>query len=201
MMAWRNVRWDLHRLRVAGCLALFAAFSFCGCNRPDTAHLVTQAALLCSQQKWDDAVPLLKGRLLDQPRDVAAHFYLGRCYFLGRMVYPGAAEGEFRMALALFAENGKRSPIKEFSNAYFELRCYLELAKVYLRTLQGAMAMGASGSTMHGIMGKLRDTVARAKRLAPDSEDVKHLERILESITERPQIPPPTRKKEAGVTT
>jgi tetratricopeptide (TPR) repeat protein len=165
----------------------------------DSANTLRQTEPLLAQQQWDAAIPLLKQRLLERPRDAAAHFYLGRCYLNGSRPALGVAEGEFQVALSLFLEGGKRSPITEFSDHYFELRCYLEMAKARLRQLQFAMAVGASPTVIHQLIQRCQEIANQAKQVAPEAVEVKQLQEIINSL-QRPSIPPlPPRRPESAV--
>ncbi|HUW61568.1 MAG TPA: hypothetical protein VMZ06_11220 [Candidatus Bathyarchaeia archaeon] len=169
----RNAR----RIAAATVLALLAA----GCSRPDPDPNGSARALI-EESQWDQAVDLLKRQLIEQPDDVAAHFYLGRCYLNGSMFYPGAAAGEFETALRLFAETGRHSPISEYNDQYFELRCHLELAKVYLRTYIELADRGAPRSILQRPMRDLKKAAEAAGKIAPDSQDVRDLKSMIESL-------------------
>jgi tetratricopeptide (TPR) repeat protein len=171
------------------------------CSRvpADSENTLKQTEPLLAQQHWDAAIPLLKQRLLERPRDAAAHFYLGRCYLNGSRPALGVAEGEFQVALSLFYQDGRRSPITEFSDDYFELRCCLEMAKARLRQLQFAMAVGASPTVIRQLIQRCQDTADQARRVAPDAAEVKQLQEIINNIR-RPSIPPlPPRRPESAV--
>jgi len=179
----------------AGFVALVCSLApFAGCPRAAHQDWLAQAQTLCQEEQWGAAVPLLRRHLLERDADVhadvAAHFYLGRCYLNRTPFYPGAAEGELHTALRLFLENGKHSPIEEYSDDYFELRCHLELAKVYLRLLMYAARVGASPASMHGIFRQAQGSADDARRLAPDSDEVHELQDLLDNIAHPPAGPP-----------
>ena len=173
----QDIRRGAARL-LGGAVLLLAA----GCHRPADEGVLRQAGALCQRGQWDAAVPFLKQYLLDYPRHTAAHFYLGRCYLNGQKRFLGAAEGELLAALDLFHQDHRHSPIPEFSDEYFELRCHLELGKVHLRALMHAVSGGVPAIVIHELAGKCRSTAENARRLAPDSEDVKELEQIVDGI-------------------
>jgi hypothetical protein len=151
------------------------------CHHAPNPALLPEALRLCQEQKWDDAAVPLKEYLMQRPGDAAAHFYLGRCYLNGITLYPLAAEGEFEAALMLFAQNGRKSPIAEYSDQYFEMRCRLEIAKVYLRMLRIAEEHGDI-TLRRRILDDCRSKAADAKKVDPDAEEVKELERILDEV-------------------
>jgi hypothetical protein len=156
-------------------------FVAAGCAKP-AVDLNGEAKALIEQTRWDDAVDVLKRQLLAEPADVAAHFYLGRCYLNGSMFYPGASAGEFQTALRLFTEQGKHSPIAEYDDRYFELRCQLELAKVYLRTYVDYADRGAPKTLLRKPMQRLQMTAEAAEKIAPDSKDVQNLKSVIASL-------------------
>ncbi len=149
---------------------------------------------LCREGRWEDAIPPLNRHLLEYPddahRNAAAHFYLGQCYLLGEKPFLVVAEGEYKTALRCYHEGGATSPIPEFSDQYFELRCHLELAKVYLKLYQSAEAYGASAAVFEGLLDRLRETAREARKVDPESGDVLSLEDIIESLEEPPSAPP-----------
>lgn len=151
------------------------------CARPEPDQTGVGAALL-QEGRWEDAAHALKGQLLRHPGDVAAHFYLGRCYLNGSPMYPGAAAGEFETALRLFSANGRHSPIAEYADEYFELRCHLELAKVFLRAHQEYFERGAPKTVLKQLLRKLKRAAEAAEQIMPDSEDVVNLKRIVEAL-------------------
>ncbi|NIA15075.1 MAG: hypothetical protein GWP08_13465 [Nitrospiraceae bacterium] len=158
-------------------------------------------AELCRRGRWDEAIPLLNRHLLDHPDDVrrntAAHFFLGQAYLFGSDPYLPVAEGELELALAMFIKNGRKSPIAEFSDTYFELRCHLELAKVHLRALDTAIFYNARQELLRAIYGKCLDEAEKARQVAPDSPDVAQLDEVLRDLAlqietprRRPAMPP-----------
>jgi hypothetical protein len=159
--------------------AICICFLICACGPPPDVDHLARAKELCQDQKWDLAVKLLKARLQEDPEDAAAHFYLGRCYLNGHMLYPAVAEGEFSAALMLFAESGRRSPIPEYSDQYFELRCHLEIVKVYVRMLMIAKENNASPQVIQKIQNDCRQKAAQAERVMPDAPEIKELQKIL----------------------
>ncbi len=162
-------------------LMLSLAALVAGCAKP-APELNGQAKALIEQSRWDDAIDPLKGQLLHAPDDVAAHFYLGRCYLNGSVFYAGAAAGEFETALRLFIEQGRHSPIAEYNDQYFELRCHLELAKVFLRTYLEYVDRGAPRSVLQKPMRRLKKAAEAAEQIAPDSQDVRDLKSVIASL-------------------
>ncbi|MCX5770097.1 MAG: hypothetical protein NTZ09_07485, partial [Candidatus Hydrogenedentes bacterium] len=98
------------------------------------------------------------------------------------MFYPGAAAGEFETALRLFSETGRHSPIAEYNDQYFELRCNLELSKVYLRMYVDYADRGAPRSVLQQPMRSLKRAAEAAEKIAPDSQDVRDLKSVIESL-------------------
>ena len=168
------------------------ALSTAGCQRPADEHVFRQAQQFCQLGEWDKAVGPLKTFLLDHPRDAASHFHLGRCYLNGSSRRLGAAEGELLLALDLFLQDGRHSPITEFSDTYYEFRCHLELAKVYLHGLLYAVAVRTAPSTIHELVTKCQRAAKSAEGIIPGSDDVKQLNKYLEDIG-RMRTPPPPR--------
>lgn len=170
-------------------------FLVAGCRQDPTDDLLARADALCKEQKWDDAIPLLKRHLLANPAapdgNTAAHFLLGQCYMFGGKLFAGPAEGELRLALRHFLDNGKTSPFAEFSNEYFELRLYLEIAKVHLKRLQVAMATGAPPEVLREIFARCKRAADDARQIQPDSNDVKQLDSLLDALVKPAGQPKP----------
>jgi len=181
-----NVRLAAHRTAWNLLLLASIALVVAGCRQAPPDDLLARADALCKEQKWDDAIPLLKRHLLAHPAapdgNVAAHFLLGQCYMFGGRLFTGPAEGELRLALRYFLENGKTSPFAEFSNEYFELRLHLEIAKVHLKRLQAAMATGAPPAVLREILARCKRAADEARQIQPDSNDVKQLDSLLDAL-------------------
>jgi len=173
----------LSRRSSTGALAalLAAAALVCACANQAPDHGAHAYALL-QEGRWDEAAEAAKQQLLARPADVAAHFILGRCYLNGPNFYPGAAEGEFKIALDLFNQNGQKSPIGEYNDMYFELRCHLELAKVHLRRYYQLAGHGAPKRLLNKPRRELQKEAKAAAEIAPGSEDVQELKAIVEAL-------------------
>ncbi len=98
------------------------------------------------------------------------------------MFYPGPAAGEFQTALRLFIEQGKHSPIPEYNDQYFELRCHLELAKVMLRTYIDCADRGAPKYVLQKPLRQLRLAAEAAEKIDPQSKDVQDLKSVIASL-------------------
>lgn len=201
-----------HKLRgvLVACLvtatAAAVAAQIARWHRPHVDTLRVGAEL-CRHGRWDEAIPLLNRHLLDFPNDAhrnaAAHFFLGQAYLFGSDPYLPVAQGELELALAMFTQNGRKSPIEEFSDTYFELRCHLELAKVHLSTLSVAISLRAPQWMLRAALDKCRDEAEKARRVAPDSSDVAQLDRMLRDFAkqiEEPRLQPAKPAMPAGPT-
>lgn len=181
------------RITAIGALAVLAALiapAFVHSAPPSLAP----AEALYHAGKYDEAVPLLKAYLLEHPRDAAAHFYLGRAYLLSDDPWLLAAQGEIKMALACFKANGKVSPILEFSDEYFELRCHLELAKVLIRQIMVLDEMGANPALRAPLLDRCREIADTARDLSPDAREVKQLDQLIEALRRAPRRLMPRRQ-------
>lgn len=160
--------------------------SVAGCISKASEDPLGQAETLCKEAKWEEAIPLLKRHLLLHPRgdgrNAAAHFYLGQCYLFSKEPIWGAAEGEFRVAVDVFKANGKKSPIEDFPDGYFELRCYLEIAKVRLKRLQVITMAGAPPQAVRSLLDECRKAADEARAVDPESPDVKQLDSMLDDL-------------------
>ncbi len=177
------------------CIALALSLSFvtlAGCAREPHENVMAHAEALVREAHWEQAEPVLKARLLDAPEDTAAHFYLGRCYLNAPSPVLAVAEGEFYVCLTLFQKQGRKSPIAQYTDTYFEMRCYLEIAKVHLRSLQFAVREHADPRLIGAILDRCRIAAAEARRVDPNAAEVQELERLLRTAVPRvPMYPPP----------
>ena len=151
-----------------------------GCSRAEPT--LDQAEDLYRDQRYDEAIPVLKGYLLLHPDDAGAHFYLGSSYLLTSDPWLVPAMGELQTAMALFERSGKKSPIERFSDTYFELRCHLELAKVLLKQLMYLSDYPASPRISAAILERCDAILADARKVDPESPDVRQLDEILTAI-------------------
>lgn len=164
-------------------LIALAASNACSPKRtPPQTSLLAQAEAHIQQLDWEASTPLLKQHLLAHPYDSRAHFQLGRCYLNGPTRFPQVAEGEFYTALKLFVEQGRKSPIEQFSDLYYELRCHLEVVKTYMFRLQWAEGHGAPPEVRAALLHALRAKLAAARNVDPTSGDVIEMEKFIDEV-------------------
>jgi len=175
----RAVR-TLWRVAIAGLVAGVAA-----CGRAPEQDLLARAEHLYLDRNYEEAIPLLKRHLLKHPNDVAGHFYLGSCYVLASEGFHlTLARGELETALALYQRSGATaSPVPRFSSAeYFELRCHLEIGKVLIRQVLHMLENRWPHAMVQETVRTCDETLAEARRIDPDSADVKELEAIIANV-------------------
>jgi tetratricopeptide (TPR) repeat protein len=161
-------------------VACVLALLFSACSAEPKEDLLEEAELLCLDQQWEKARPLLRRYLHQDPNNAAAHFYLGRCSLMADPeVYSYfVAEGEFQTALRIFRRNGRVNPIARFASAdTFEYRCQLGSAKVYLNILDHAFGNNIS-------VWQVQETVKRgiayldlAAEILPDDPELQDYQR------------------------
>jgi tetratricopeptide (TPR) repeat protein len=173
---------------------LLAAMLLASCgpapyDRPETTglkgeDLFKHAEYLCLEQRWDEAIPMLKAFLVENPSHAGAHFYLGRCFMLSPEPWLAIAEGEFQTALYFFIESGRKLPIQRFNApSYFEMMCHVETGKIYYEQLAKLFEMGgASSSAVGELIGKFRNAAEQAKKVAPEAPEVGQMEERLEEL-------------------
>jgi len=170
-----------------------------GCKKDADPHLFEQAEYLILEQRYEEAIPLLKQFLLNQPRHSGAHYYLGRCYFAStRNFWFALAEGEIQTALVLFERDGKKSAIPRFSDVYFEFICHIDMAKIRLKQAMFLMENLGDFGTARTLLEQAAHSVEHARRIAPDSPDVPTMEQLINDfrrsleLPSRPVSPPRT---------
>ena len=172
-------------LTVAAFISLFA------CSRTPPPDLPPQIATLLQEQKWEEAIPIINHHLLTRPRDIAAHFYRGQCYANLKDPPLAVAEGEFQIALALFRQDAATAPVADMTPKDFELRCCLEIANVYMRSLEAATRLNANPSVLDLLVRNVDSATANAARIAPEDPRVKRLQDFLNNVTQHGRPAPP----------
>jgi hypothetical protein len=169
----------------AFCIGLAAA----ACRQAESPRLLMATAEeMYLNQQYDEAIPVLKSVLLQEPRHAGAHFYLGTCY----MNSPDnrwlmVALGEIQTGLAIFKATGGKSPIARFSDTYFELISHVNIAKVYLRQFIYVLDNGAppglsAGTVLDGLMDKCREQAEAARAVDPEAAEVAALDEQILSL-------------------
>ncbi len=187
-------------MRIGRVMLLAGMAAATDCSGPPKAHnedLSAQAEFLVLEERWAEAISVLKESLLLYPEDPGAHFYLGRCWLNVAKFndWPGPwlvlAEGELRLARQLFLAQGKHSPIARFSDTYFEVICNIERAKVYLRqlTVVAEHPRQLAGATLESILSSLQQAIDDAKAVDPGAPEVLQLENFIESLSGKEAAP------------
>jgi len=158
-------------------------------DRPETTglkgeDLFKHAEYLCLEQRWDEAIPMLKAFLVENPSHAGAHFYLGRCFMLSPEPWLAIAEGEFQTALHFFIESGRKLPIQRFNApSYFEMMCHIETGKIYYEQVAKLIELrGDSPSSIRELIGKFQTATEEAKKAAPDAPEVAQMEERLDEL-------------------
>ena len=133
-------------------------------------------------QRYGEAIPVLKTYLCRHPDNAGGHFYLGSSYLLSKSPWMVLARGEIETALALFEQQGGKSPIERFSDVYFELRCHLELAKILLRQMVHLVDSGAPPESLRPLVERAEETLTKARAIAPEAADVAQLEALVTAM-------------------
>ncbi len=163
-------------------LVLALCSPFLACRQQPPPELPPEAGVLVGNQKWEEAIPVIKKHLLVRPDDVAAHFYLGQCYLNMPKAALAAAEGEFQIALSLFQGKAVTTQTAGMSPNDFEVRCYLEIADTYIRSLRFASRVNAGVEVMEHLIQSLDSATKGAARIAPEDPRVKRIEEFLDFI-------------------
>lgn len=166
------------------CLVVLAAFTT-ACGPASDENVLGHAEFLCVEERWNEAIPLLKQFLVRHPDHAGAHFYLGRGYLNSDQFRPLLAEGELQTALYLFQRNGRHSSLDRFSDTHFDLLVRLETAEVYLRQIEWLLINGAHDATIRPLMRKCRETADAARQIASDSEDLHDVKKRLADLANR----------------
>lgn len=168
------------------------------CNARPNGDLLAKGEHLFNTEKWGAAIPVLKQRLLQDPDDAGAHYYLGRCYLAMaikniRKAYPVIAEGELRTALNLFIKGGRHSPIPRFNDTYFELSCHYQLANVYLFQLSLMEQLHATPPDIEDKLELLEREVNAARAIKPNAPEIKQYDQQVQDIRNRYNLPNPSK--------
>lgn len=166
--------------RVLLAAAICAAVAGCG----EEEDLFDRAEYLMLEARWNEAMPVLRQYLRENPGDPGAHFYLGRAYLLSGLPLLLHAEGELKTARHLFEGQGGESPIERFSDTYFELICHLELAKVYMRIIVQLIDQPYNDHFTRTALERIERELEAARRIDPDSPDVEMLADFVDEVRE-----------------
>jgi tetratricopeptide (TPR) repeat protein len=162
---------------------LAAAVSFAcamapGCKdrSAEDAAARSRGELLCLEKKFDEAIPVLKQYLANHPDDSGSHFYLGVCFLACKKPWLVIAQGEIETALYLFNKQGKKSSIERFADVYFEQRCYIESAKVYLRQFDILLELQVAPEELEPYIDKVAELNDKARPLNSSLQDIRDLD-------------------------
>ena len=159
-------------------IALVLGLSACSAPKPGP-ELFAHAETLCLDEKWDEAPEPLREYLLAHPDHAGAHFYLGRAYLFGEDFRPAVAEGELQLALKLYIDGGRKSPIDRFPDEYFEIICNIESSKVLIKLIPLLLDEGVPISATQDLIRRMRIYLERARAIQPDIPEVKDLNGIV----------------------
>jgi hypothetical protein len=154
---------------------------------PDMAKKwASQTTAFVDEKKWNDAIPLVKQQLQSHPEDIEAHFRLGQCYLYKDQPAFGIAEGEFKVALQLFHEDGDKTEVAGMSAKDFELQCTMEVANVFVHTIDFIMKTNVRPEILNSLTNDLEIAIGDAKRLAPDDPRIKRVNEFLQFLHTKP---------------
>jgi len=180
----------MSRVRCGLPLLLLLLGSACSRNTP--TNLFERAEYLILEQRYEEAIPVLKQFLLKNPYHSGAHYYLGRCYFAPKDKFWFAiAEGEIQTALALFLRDGKKSTIQRFSAEYFELICHLDIAKIRLRQAMFLTEKLGDFRAAAALLEQATHSVEAAREVSPNSPDVQQIDQLIRDFRRSLEMPMP----------
>lgn len=165
------------------------------CNRQPQEDLLAKGVFLFNESKFEESIPVLKKRLLEDPWDAGAHYYLGRAYLaIGihdlSKAHLVVAEGELKTALTIFTETGRHSPIERFSDDYFEVTCHLQTSNVYLYQAMLLESIRAPRESIDDCLKKIENENRAVRKITPDSAEVKQYEEEIANTRKRIGIVP-----------
>ncbi|MBN2307725.1 MAG: hypothetical protein JXR94_02070 [Candidatus Hydrogenedentes bacterium] len=169
-----------------------------GCGPKEDLFAKGEELYLSGQ--YEEAIDTFRQFLVEHPGHAGAHFYLGSSYMLSSDPWMELAKGEIETALALFERGGKVSSIARFTDKYFELRCYLELAKILFKQILFVSSHGGPPEMGQFLVHRCEGILEDARRVDPDAREVKELEQLLremrafvlnpQQFPAQPQAPP-----------
>lgn len=166
----------------AAAVAIVIAAAGCAPRLADPG-LFAEAEYLILEQRFEEAIPLLRRFLVSYPDHAGAHYYLGRCYFAARdQFWLAIAQGELETALNQFHASGGASPIERFDDTYFGLICHLDIAKIQLKRALFLLESGAPRELCRALLADAREMVERARGIDPESPDVETIEGMVEEL-------------------
>ena len=185
----------------------------CACSRAPQRDLFKEGETLYLDGKYSEAAEVLKQRLIENPDDAGAHYYLGSTY-MSNCIRPdqtalsnsdmtpdrwlGIAQGELEVALELFKRQGKVSPIPRFDATYFEMMCHVTRAKIHFILLQSILDAPPNprGPNMRwlvpGIIKKCAEEAEQAEKVSPDAAEVRELKELIKAAIADTSLQHPT---------
>lgn len=174
-------------MRRVACAALCLMCAACA-PAPDS-NLFEKGEALYLKQDYKAAADLFKQRLIQDPDDAGAHFYLGTCYLYdSNKDWLGIAQGELETALALYERHGKVNPVPRFSADYFEMICHVNQAKIHLYLMTELLnntkkTPGVNPRALIPvILRKCMEQASEAERIAPGDPDVEALKQLIQEF-------------------
>jgi tetratricopeptide (TPR) repeat protein len=169
--------------------------------KDELAKVMERAEFLVLEQRFSEAIPLLRGVLRWRPHDAAAHYYLGRAYYNAPdNFWFGIAKGEIKTALALFLKDGRESPIERFSDEYFELNCHLDIARIHSLQAVAILQAGAPAALALQYLDQAEDALEAAEEVVPGAQEIQHIQQGIDDVRAgvrqgpRPQQPSPDQR-------
>lgn len=146
-----------------------------GCAKNESQQDFAQIEEWVLAEDWEQAEGPLKEYLLVHPRHPGAHFLYARFFLRRADAWPFVADGELEEALRLFREQGQRAGLTSIADTEFEGQCSIDAAMVPLRRIQIGAKQGVRTVVLMPHIRTFQNRVAKAKKLAPDSERLERL--------------------------
>ena len=184
------MRWAMV-LRFATAVVVIAA-TVVGCGQPEPAEVLRTAYDLGKEDRWDEAIPLIKRYVQSHPDRVDGHFLLGMAHMYTRaqVVATGIAEGEMQLALALYAASGDLGILAaDMTPEEFKVAAQRETAYAHIWWIQQARSEGLPVAFVVPRLHAALTFVERGLEVDAESEELTQIqERIhyyLEQFEER----------------
>jgi len=177
---------------------LFGAAIAGGCSARPSPEVLVEAWELGEQNRWQEAVPLLKSWLIANPESVAGHFFYGQAYLHVRHPRFALAIGQIRLARSLAEAQGGIGDLSPFMDEHsFHVSFHEKLALAHLRmAYEGINARFPDHMVRRQLELSLEEVVAGLK-LDPQRAFLQELEEtLLEELAQdraprRPESPIP----------
>ena len=171
----------MRRRRAIACLSVtvLVAAVLGGCARKADVESLQSARALGQEERWAEAMPIVKQYVQTHPGGADGHYLLGMAHLYAEKmnVATGIAIGELQLALALHEKSGERGVLAEsMTPKEFAVAVHRETAHAHIWWIQSAREAGLPVRFVVPRLHAALESVERALAIDPESERLRQIE-------------------------